>query len=46
MVGVAQLVRASGCGPEGRRFDFGHSPQKEPRYIAVYRGLYFYGKIL
>ena len=28
MVDVAQLVRASGCGPEGRGFDSHHSPQK------------------
>lgn len=27
MVAVAQLVRASGCGPEGRRFNSGQSPQ-------------------
>ena len=27
MVAVAQLVRASGCGPEGRRFETGQSPQ-------------------
>ena len=27
MVAVAQLVRASGCGPEGRRFEPGQSPQ-------------------
>lgn len=26
--GVAQSVRASGCGSEGRRFNSGHSPQK------------------
>ena len=26
MVAVAQLVRASGCGPEGRRFEPGQSP--------------------
>ena len=26
MVAVAQLVRASGCGPEGRRFKSGQSP--------------------
>ena len=26
MVGVAQLVRAPGCGPGGRRFKSGHSP--------------------
>ena len=25
-VGVAQLVRAPGCGSGGRRFDSGHSP--------------------
>ncbi len=28
MVAVAQLVRASDCGPEGRRFDPGQPPQK------------------
>ena len=27
MVGVAQLVRASGCGPEGRGFNSHHSPK-------------------
>lgn len=26
MADVAQLVRALGCGPRGRRFDPGHSP--------------------
>ena len=26
MVGLAQLVRASGCGPEGRGFDSHNSP--------------------
>lgn len=26
MAGVAQLVRAPGCGSGGRRFDPGHSP--------------------
>ena len=26
MVGVAQSVRAPGCGPGGRRFDSGRSP--------------------
>ena len=26
MVGVAQLVRAPGCGPGGRGFDSHHSP--------------------
>ncbi len=29
MVGVAQLVRASGCGPEGRGFESHHSPFKK-----------------
>ena len=28
MVAVAQLVRASDCGPEGRRFDPGQPPTK------------------
>lgn len=27
MADVAQLVRARGCGPRGRRFETGHSPQ-------------------
>lgn len=27
LVDVAQLVRASGCDPEGRRFKSGHPPQ-------------------
>ena len=27
VVGVAQVVRASGCGPEGRGFKSPHSPQ-------------------
>ena len=27
MVGIAQLVRASGCGPEGCEFDPRYSPQ-------------------
>ena len=27
MVGVAQSVRASGCGPEGRGFESPRSPQ-------------------
>ena len=29
MVGMAQLVRASGCGPEGRGFESHYSPQKK-----------------
>ena len=30
MVGVAQLVRAPGCGPGGRRFKSGFSPHFFP----------------
>ena len=29
MVGIAQLVRAPGCGPGGRGFDSHHSPSKK-----------------
>lgn len=29
MVGVAQLVRASGCGPEGRGFESHRSPHRK-----------------
>ena len=29
MVGIAQLVRALGCGPKGRGFESHYSPQKE-----------------
>ncbi len=36
MAGVAQLVRASGCGPEGRGFETLHSPHE----FAL--NLYFY----
>ncbi len=32
MVDVAQLVRVSGCGPEGRRFESGHPPQKSASF--------------
>ena len=35
MAGIAQLVRASGCGSEGRRFNSGYSPQnKSQREIS------------
>ena len=42
MVGVAQLVRASGCGPEGRGFDPHHSPHikafaRMPYFIAIFK---------
>ena len=30
MEGLAQLVSASGCGPEGRGFESHISPQKKP----------------
>ena len=35
MAGVAQLVRASDCGPEGRWFDSSHPPHSE-RQLAVF----------
>ena len=31
MVGVAQLVRAPGCGPGGRGFKSHHSPKSKPK---------------
>lgn len=34
MANVAQLVRASGCGSEGRGFETHHSPQKIPVFIT------------
>ncbi len=34
MVGVAQLVRASGCGSEGRGFDPHHPPHKFLSFFA------------
>ncbi len=35
VVGVAQLVRAPGCGPGGRGFDSLHSPQFPPFSISI-----------
>ena len=35
MVGVAQLVRASGCGPEGRGFDPHRSPNNKLLVINI-----------
>ena len=35
MVGVAQLVRAPGCGPGGRGFKSHHSPRKFSGYSVV-----------
>ena len=34
-VGVAQLVRAPGCGPGGRRFNSGRSPLRDPAASAA-----------
>ena len=42
MVGLAQLVRASGCGPEGRRFEPDISPQ---RFLSAVIALYAVGAI-
>ena len=40
MVLVAQLVRASGCGPEGRGFESHHAPEnKKPRQLIA--GVFF-----
>ena len=43
MVGLAQMVRASDCGPEGRRFD----PDIPPQFIAsvVQRLVYKFSKL-
>ena len=35
MVGVAQLVRAPGCGPGGRGFETPRPPQQNFRFSAV-----------
>lgn len=35
MVGVAQLVRASGCGPWGCRFESGHLPFRRGSVIIL-----------
>ena len=34
MVGLAQLVSASGCGPEGRGFESHISPQKKREQVV------------
>lgn len=52
MVAVAQLVRASDCGPEGRRFDPGQPPTKKhiPKgmcfFIYIIISKYIFGGIL
>ena len=35
MAGVAQLVRALGCGSRGRRFDSDHSPQNNKNKAPI-----------
>ena len=44
MVAVAQLVRASDCGPEGRRFDPGQPPTKThiPFGMCVFLLIYIF----
>jgi hypothetical protein len=37
MVGVAQLVRAPGCGPGGRGFETPHSPHSTFESTIVFR---------
>ena len=39
MVGVAQLVRVSDCGSEGRRFESGLPPHEKRRFV---RSAFFY----
>ena len=42
MVIVAQLVRASVCGTEGRRFEPGHSPKKKVlKFSRLFSFIYF-----
>ena len=43
MVGIAQLVRASGCGPEGRGFESHYSPffKKQGSFRKTERRLLF-----
>ena len=37
MVDIAQLVRVSGCGPEGRRFESGYPPhlKNKPNVLRI-----------
>lgn len=48
MAGVAQLVRAPGCGPGGRRFKTGHSPHFLPYFFlhACCLAFFFFGAAL
>jgi hypothetical protein len=43
-VGVAQLVRAPGCGPGGRRFNSGRPPSEVPQNKA-FSGTLIAGKL-
>jgi hypothetical protein len=42
MVGIAQLVRASVCGTEGRRFEPDYLPQKPEQTF----GLFYINKLV
>ena len=42
MVVVAQLVRASDCGSEGRRFEPDHPPQAKKRSIQGYMAAFVF----
>ena len=41
MVGIAQLVRVSGCGPEGRGFESHYPPHKAQSGRHYWRSLFF-----
>ena len=43
MVDVVQLVRASDCGSECRRFESGLPPSKNPCKLSTYEGFLFVG---
>ena len=45
MVSVAQLVRASGCGPEGRGFEPHHSPQIFPITLLAVDCVFAFGAV-
>ena len=43
MVDVVQLVRASDCGSECRRFESGLPPNKSPYKLSTYEGFLVIG---
>ena len=43
MVDIVQLVRASDCGSECRRFESGLPPNKNPCKLSTYEGFLFVG---